>query len=442
MPEDREILRDIFYAGLSAVDPYSATLGHLDGIERAFMQGRFRGLRVLGFGKAACPMARAVEERLGGLIEAGIVITKYGHAAATEKPDHFRIFEAGHPIPDRNSTSATKEALGVVKGADAETFFLCLISGGGSALLVLPLDGITLEDCRSATELLLRKGATIKELNVIRKHLSQVKGGRLAKFVYPATTVSLILSDVIGDKLDIIASGPTAPDESTYVAALQVLEKYALVDLVPAPVREVFHRGTRGQLEDTPKKGDHIFDHVENRVIASNRIALQAAEAKARASGFRTRILSSELEGEARAAAAWLFSETEKVTEPGTTCLIAGGETTVTVKGTGVGGRNTELALAFALRASGREDVVLLSAGTDGTDGPTDAAGAFADGGTVQRGAALRMDARSYIDNNDSYTYFNGIRDLFITGPTGTNVMDMQFILVTRDKRKPVKAGG
>ncbi len=431
-PEDREILKDIFHAGLEAVDPYSVTLSHLDDIERKYEQGRFRHLRILGFGKAAYPMARAVEDRLAGMVEAGIIITKYGHAAAMEKSDRIRIYEAGHPIPDENSVMSAGKALELVRDADAGTLILCLISGGGSALLVSPCENITIEDCRLTTDLLLKRGATINELNAVRKHLSRVKGGRLARFAYPGTTVSLIISDVIGDKLDIIASGPTAPDESTYATGLDVLKKYGLIDLVPTSVREVFRRGTLGELEETPKKGDPVFERVENRIIASNRVALQSAEAKAKASGLRTRLLSSELEGEARDVAAWLFSEAEKITEPGVTCLISGGETTVTVRGSGAGGRNTELALAFALLAAGRDDVVLLSAGTDGTDGPTDAAGAFADGTTVRRGAVLGMDATRYIDNNDSYTYFKGTHDLLITGPTGTNVMDMQLILVKR----------
>jgi glycerate-2-kinase len=438
MNDPREFLRDVFNAGLAAVDPYLVTLSQLNHVENRYHEGGFKRLYVVGFGKAACPMARAAEERLGGLIDGGIAVTKYGHSRDAERLRRITMFEAGHPLPDENGVTATRQAVDLIKKSDASTLLLCLISGGGSALFVLPLDGISLNDSQVTTDLLLKRGATINELNAVRKHLSKVKGGLLARIAYPATTISLILSDVIGDKLDVIASGTTAPDDSTYGEGLEILEKYGLFDEVPPPVREVFLKGKEGRLDETPKKGDPVFKRVDNRIIASNRIALAACEAKARRPGFHTRILSSQLQGEASKAATWLLSQADAVEIPkaGAACLIAGGETTVTVRGHGSGGRNTELALAFGIAASGRRDVALLSAGTDGTDGPTDAAGAFADGTTVQRGAALGMDAISYLANNDSYTYFSRTQDLLVTGPTGTNVMDIQILLVSPDRSK------
>jgi glycerate-2-kinase len=326
--------------------------------------------------------------------------------------------------------AATRRIIDLLKGADERTLILCLISGGGSALLVEPYEGISLREKQKVTNLLLKSGATINELNTVRKHLSMVKGGRLAGIAYPASIISLIVSDVVGDSLDVIASGPTAPDSSTYSDALAVLGKCQLTDQMPAKALSILERGARGEIPETPKEGDDIFTAVQNIVVASNRGALLAAKRKAEELGFQTSIISSTLQGEARDAARSLAHRacTAELNRP--FCLLSGGETTVTVRGSGLGGRNTELALAFALEIEGESGVTLLSAGTDGTDGPTDAAGAVVDSHTIGRARTINLDAKAYLDSNDSYSFFHKTGELLITGPTGTNVMDIQIILV------------
>jgi hydroxypyruvate reductase/glycerate 2-kinase len=309
-----------------------------------------------------------------------------------------------------------------------------LISGGGSALLVAPQDGISLADKQRTTSLLLNAGADIGELNTVRKHLSRVKGGRLAEAAFPATVVSLILSDVIGDRLDVIASGPTAADPTTFGEALGILERYRLSEEVPPPAMELLRRGNRGDSPETPKAGSPFLDRVENIIVGSNRQALEAAARAALELGFTVEILSAELSGEAREVGRQLAHQalTAARSKNGNAglCLLSGGETTVTVRGQGKGGRNMELALAFAIEIEGQPGITLLSAGTDGTDGPTDAAGAIVDGKTVARAREKGLDPREYLDNNDSYTFFKTCGGLFITGATGTNVMDLQIVLI------------
>jgi glycerate-2-kinase len=309
-----------------------------------------------------------------------------------------------------------------------------LISGGGSALLVAPQDGISLADKQRTTSLLLNAGVDIGELNTVRKHLSRVKGGRLAEAAFPATVVSLILSDVIGDRLDVIASGPTAADPTTFGEALGIFERYRLSEAVPPPVMELLRRGDRGDIPETPKAGSLFLDRIENIIVGSNRQALEAAARSARELGFTVEILSAELTGEAREvgrqlARQALAAASSKAGNAGH-CLLAGGETTVTVRGQGKGGRNMELALAFAIEIEGLPGITLLSAGTDGTDGPTEAAGAIVDGGTVARAREKGLDPREYLDNNDSYTFFKTCGGLLVTGATGTNVMDLQIVLI------------
>ena len=329
-----------------------------------------------------------------------------------------------------------------MRAADKQTLVLCLLSGGASAVLVVPAEGLTLQDKQAATELLLRAGASIGELNAVRKHLSAIKGGRLAQAAYPAQMVTLLLSDVIGDRLDVIASGPTAPDGSTFADALAVIAKYGLDAKMPQPVMAHLQRGAAGQLDETAKRGERCFDHVRNVIVGALGLALDAAAAHARQLGLPVRIVSAELQGEARAAARML-AQTARMTLDGMAagerrCLLWGGETTVAVTGAGKGGRNQELALAFALEIEGMDGVSLLSAGTDGNDGPTDAAGALVDGHTALRARALGIDPALYLGNNDSYHFFrrydarSGARSHFITGPTGTNVMDIQFLLLEK----------
>ncbi|MGD9577138.1 MAG: glycerate kinase, partial [Syntrophorhabdus sp.] len=349
---------------------------------------------------------------------------------------NIELYEAGHPIPDNNGLAATKKAVSLLKMADERTLVLCLISGGGSALLSAPKGAISFDDKQKVTGLLLKAGASINELNTVRKHISEIKGGRLAEYAYPAKVVSLILSDVIGDELDVIASGPTTPDSTTYRMALDVVEKYRLTEKLPKAVLDILKDGVEGMVADTPKKGNQIFEGVENIIIGSNRKAALAAREKAKELGFDATILSTEIQGEAIDAARWLAKkaiEAKRLLEDKDgkkICLISGGETTVTVKGKGKGGRNTELALVFALEVKGMSNITLLSAGTDGTDGPTDAAGAIVSGETIQKAKLFNLDPEACLVNNDSYTFFSKTGELFITGPTGTNVMDLQIILI------------
>ncbi|MDI6890761.1 MAG: glycerate kinase [Thermodesulfovibrionales bacterium] len=430
------LVSEIFNASLKAVNPYESAKPYIDRIYSIYQNDNYNKLFVIGFGKAVCSMAKAAEDSLASLINAGIVITKYGHCYLPFKPEKIEVCEAGHPVPDASGLKAAKKIIRLVSDTDERTFIVCLISGGGSALLVSPYEGVSLGEKQKITELLLKAGANINELNTVRKHISRVKGGRLAELAYPAKVISLILSDVIGDRLDVIASGPTSPDKTTYGEALRILEKYGLMDGCPQSILEVLYKGAKGLIPETPKEGNIVFERVENIIIGSNKKALSAAKEKAEGSGFYAEIISSELTGEARDAGKWLAKKAIRtrdalsVKRNARICLISGGETTVTVKGNGVGGRNMELALSFAMEIEGIDGIILLSAGTDGTNGPTDAAGAIIDGYTVKKAKAIGLNPKKYLNNNDSYNFFKKIDGLFITGPTGTNVMDIQIILV------------
>ncbi len=432
--DPRIIIREIFNKALLAVDPYKGVASYSDIIRSSYKGGNFRELVLSGFGKAASLMSKAIEDNLGDLLAGGIIVTKYGHSVRGDRNSKITTYEAGHPLPDENGLKAAKEIVGVLEKADRNTLVICLISGGGSALLVAPYRDVTLADKQEVTGMLLKAGADIYELNTVRKHISAVKGGRLAEAAQPAAIISLILSDVIGDRLDMIASGPTAPDKTTYNDALNVLRKYKLEGRLPASVAEIIGKGIRGLMPETPKDGDPLFQRVRNIIIGSNKIATDAAGKAAELLGYRTTVISTELSGEASIAAGELARKAidlKKALAPGDkACLISGGETTVTVRGNGKGGRNTELALVFGMEIKGLRGITFLSAGTDGTDGPTDAAGAFVDGGTVANSARAGIDAGEYLKDNDSYTFFSRTGDLFITGPTGTNVMDIQIILL------------
>ena len=342
-------------------------------------------------------------------------------------------------MPDEAGHRATLEILKLLEGAKKNTLVLFLISGGGSALLVAPWEGITLEDKQKVTDELLRAGVSIGELNTVRKHLSRVKGGRLAQIAYPARGISLILSDVIGDRLSIIASGPTCADPSTFVDAVDVLEKYSSnTAKIPSSVMDILKEGARGGIPETPKEGEPFLKNFQNIIIGSNKLATKAARTRAIELGFYSTVFSNEIHGEAKDVAqqyAMQAKELQKAllkNRSQNICLIFGGETTVMVKGSGFGGRNTELALAFALEIEGVKGITLLSAGTDGTDGPTDAAGAIVDGSTIQVARSKGLNPQSYLDRNDSYSFFKETGELLITGPTGTNVMDVQVILIGR----------
>ena len=422
----------MFRTALASADPRRAVQQHHHKISDILQQGKYRSLLVAGFGKAACAMAAAMEEQFGDSINRGIIITPYGHCPEKHAFQKMRLYEAGHPIPDENGSAGTADIIRLLKGSDQHSCIICLISGGGSALLVAPYAGISLPEKKEVTALLLNAGADIGELNTVRKHLSSVKGGRLAEIAHPARVFSLNLSDVVGDKLDIIASGPTAPDDSTFDDAIHVIEKYKLTSKVPAAVMEFLAKGSQGLIPETPKRGDAIFNNVENSIIAGNGIALEAARAEGKKLGYKADILTSELTGEAREAGRWLAHRAMSMNR--SACLVSGGETTVTVTGTGAGGRNLELALAFAMEIQGLPGITLLSAGTDGRDGSADAAGAVVDGGTIAGARARGLDPAAYLANNDSYAFFRQAGGLVITGPTGTNVMDIQVIIVDRSE--------
>jgi len=429
----------IFRAGLDAVDAEKAVKSLLKiekdrlwiGRESQELKASSR-VFVVGAGKASAAMARAVEESIGSVITAGLIQTKYGHGLPLSQ---IEIREAGHPVPDRAGVEGTEKILALLDEASEDDAVFCLLSGGGSALLVSPAEGLTLEDKQETTRVLLESGATIHEINAVRKHISGVKGGRLAHRVFPATLISLILSDVIGDDLDSIASGPTVPDGTTFDDCLVVLDKYGIRSKVPRAVLERLRKGSRGEVEETPKQGDRIFERSRNVIVASNIQAVEAARAKAERLGYHPLVLSSMIEGETREVArvhAAIAKEVRKSDLPAAkpACILSGGETTVTIRGRGQGGRNQEFVLAAAIDLEGWENILVLSAGTDGTDGPTDAAGAVADGRTVQRARDEGLDARSYLRENDSYHFFEPLDDLIITGPTLTNVMDLRIILV------------
>jgi hydroxypyruvate reductase/glycerate 2-kinase len=433
----RNVVTEIYSAALRAVDPYNAVLAQREHIRSIYRNGTYQRLMIIGFGKAVCAMTRAMEDAFMDEIADGVVITKYGHrsekSSLIEHQERIRIVEAGHPVPDENGLKGTENIMRLLSDADDKTLVVCLISGGASALLVSPYEGISLDDKQRITELLLRAGADIAELNTLRKHISRVKGGRLATIAYPAKIISLVLSDVIGDDVGVIASGPTAPDKTTFHDAIMVLEKYGLLEKAPKSVLHVLRKGTEGLIPETPKEGNAVFENVENIIIGSNEMALTAARQKAEAMGLSAEILSSGVSGEAGDAGRWLAGiakDSAAKGSPESICLISGGETTVTVRGNGLGGRNMELALAFAMEVDGTEGITFLSAGTDGTDGPTDAAGAIVDGYTVKRARTVGLDPINYVNNNDSYSFFKKIDELFVTGPTGTNVMDIQVLMI------------
>src|SRR5579883_117479 len=417
----------IFAAALEAVDAGNAVRRHL-AVSGSRLRageceaelGNFERVRLLAVGKAALPMARAVCDVLGERLAQALAVTKRGHTAGNSD---FSCIEAGHPVPDREGLHAALAVRDFVSECGERDLLITAISGGASALLPAPAPPVTLADKQKTTSLLLEAGADINELNAVRKHLSFLKGGRLAALASPATVISLLLSDVVGDKLDVIGSGLTAPDPTTYQHALNVLDRYGLRDAVPRAVRERLERAD----DETPKLGDPIFAHVCNVVVGSNGLALQAAAAKAQELGYRVRIVSSEIQGEARAVAKELVGVLREESRP--VCLLAGGETTVTVRGAGKGGRNQEFALAAAIAIEDAENVAVLSAGTDGTDGPTDAAGAIATGETLARARRIGLSAEEYLAHNDSYCFFDALNDLIRTGPTGTNVMDIHILL-------------
>ncbi len=435
----REDAEAVFRSGLEAVDPIRAVERHVSRAneiltvgDRRYDLSRFERIFVVGAGKASGAMGQAVEAVLGDRITDGLINVKYAHTLPLET---LRLNEAGHPVPDEAGLDGAREIMSLLRTTGRKDLVLCLLSGGGSALLPLPTGGVSLADKQEMTRLLLESGATIQEINALRKHVSGIKGGRLASAVFPSTLITLILSDVIGDDLDSIASGPTVPDSTTFGDCRDVIERYGLAARMPQSVREVIERGLQEEVPETPKAGDPVFKGTQNLIVAGNHQALQAAHSKAESLGYNTLLLSSTMDGETRdvarvhaALAREIRTSGNPVPPPG--CLLSGGETTVTIRGNGLGGRNQEFALAAAMAIAGMEGTVVLSAGTDGTDGPTDAAGALADGQTVQRAGVLGLDPHRFLRDNDSYRFFHPLGDLLITGPTLTNVMDLRIVLV------------
>jgi hydroxypyruvate reductase len=413
----------IFRAALAAADPAAAVTRHLERLKL----DRYQRILVVGAGKAGPSMARAAERVLGRRIAAGLVNVKH----VTARLRRIELNASGHPVPDAAGVAGAEGIAALAASAGRDDLVLCLISGGASALMPAPAPPVTLEEKQTVTRLLLACGANIQEINCIRKHISTLKGGQLARLAAPAAVESLLLSDVIGDSLDVIGSGPTAPDASTFGQAAAIFEKYGIAERVPASVRERIAAGIAGEIAETPKPGDPLFRRVRNTVIGSNRLALDAAARRARALGYRTLILASEIEGETREIARMHAAIARQIVKSGQpvrppACIITGGETTVTLRGEGLGGRNQEFVLAAALDIAGLPNTVVFSAGTDGTDGPTDAAGAIADGDTLRRNPL----AIEFLTANDSYRYFDSLGDLVKTGPTDTNVMDVRLILV------------
>lgn len=436
----RQPIIAILEAALAAVDPCAAVLAVLrrQGDEltiqdQSYDLRRYRRVVVVGAGKAGAPMSQAVEEALGDRIATGLVVTKTDHSAPTR---HIEMVEAGHPIPNQAGVEAGKRILEMAEEATADDLVIALLSGGGSALLEAPAGDLTLDDFQGLTNALLACGATINEINCLRKHCSALKGGQLARAVAPATLVTLVLSDVVGSPLDVIASGPTVPDTSTWQEAWAIVEKYDLAEKLPPRVVKRLRAGLAGAVADTPKPGDPVFASAHTLVVADNRMAAEAACARAQALGFSPLLLTTYLEGDAEEVAKVAVALAREVQATGRpvaapACLVLGGETTVTLsKDHGRGGRNQQLALAAALRIQGMHGVTIVSLATDGTDGPTDSAGALADGETVARGAALGLDAASHLRRHDAYPYLRAVNDLLVTGPTQTNVNDLIFVFV------------
>jgi glycerate-2-kinase len=427
----RAELEALFQAALAAVDPGELVRGAL---ARSGSELRIAGrplpdharLVVLAAGKGAAPMAAALEDAAGDRVAAGLVVTKDGYTLPLRR---LPVWEAGHPLPDARSQRAARRALELAAGACSQDVLIVLLSGGASALLGCPLPGITPAELATTTRMLLGAGLDIEETNAVRKHLVELAGGRLAQRAACQRIELLAISDVAGDRLDVLGSGPCSPDPSRFADALAALERHGLGGRLPRAVREHLEAGLRGEREETPKPRDPVFHKVHATLLASNRTALEAAGRAARHRGWRTLVVSAELHGEARLAGRRLAALGRAVAPSGRVCLLAGGETTVTLRGSGRGGRSQELALAAAFELSGSAGLALLAAGTDGSDGPTDAAGAFVDAGTLVRAAALGLQARAALDDNDAYGFFDAEGGLLRTGPTRTNVGDLVLLL-------------
>lgn len=435
----RKLAIEGFEAALKAVDPTSILESRVT-VQNSILKvdaytynlENYGHIYVVGGGKASGKMAEALESILGNQITSGIVnIPRDSEPYHTQR---IKLNEAGHPLPDIAGLNGAKEILDVVSQAEEDDLIICLISGGGSSLMPLPRGDVTIQDKQETTDLLLKSGATINEVNTVRKHISGIKGGWLAKNAFPATILNLILSDVIGDPLDSIASGPMVPDSTSFSDAVEVLRRHKLWGRIPESVQILLENGVKGLISETPKEGDEAFRNIHNVIIGNNRTATTATSKKLQDAGLRCLVLTSLLEGEAKEVGVVLASIAREIVASGKPLprpcgIIAGGETTVAVSGGGRGGRNQEIALSAALKISGMEGVVIASMSTDGMDGPTDAAGAIADGKTVLRSREQGLNAERFLKNNDSYTFFSKLDDLVISKLTGTNVNDISVII-------------
>jgi len=427
----REDVLEILEEGLRASDPKKSVT---DALKEASMEIEMaERVFVIGFGKASASMAEACEEELGDRIHGGAIIVPEN--VETKSLRRIMVFKGTHPIPSEVNVESTRKLISICQGLTGRDLVICLISGGGSSLLTYPAEGITLEEKKKATDILLKSGAEIKEVNTVRKHISSVKGGRLTSFLKPAKIVSLILSDIVGDPIEYIASGPTSPDPSTFRDAYSIVVKYGLMEKLPRSVVERIERGLRGEVPETPKPGDVVFNNVRNIIISNNMKSLIAMEKKAVELGYNTLVLTSFSEGEAREVGRFICAVVKQIATYDSpvkkpACLIVGGETTVTVKGRGKGGRNQELVLSAVLNCRGLKNFVFASIGSDGIDGYTDAAGAIADSSTLENAYNKSLNPEGFLEDNDSYNFFSQTGDLIFTGPTGTNVNDFTVALV------------
>ncbi len=438
MDNYRKMAEEIFLAGVAAVLPDKLIREHVRIADSVLTIGNdsfdlrsIKNAYVIGAGKASAFMAKEIEAILGNRITEGHIIVKYGHGCELK---HVQLTEAGHPTPDANGVKGTAEILRIAKKATADDLVLCLLSGGGSSLMADFPDGAQLEDLIQINRLLVSCGADITEINAVRKHLSQIKGGQLAKAVHPARMVSLILSDVIGDPLDVIASGPSVPDQSSFQDAINVVKKYDLTSKMPPVLFKYLADGVEGRISETPKSRDPIFEKTHNVIIGNNTMALQAASQKATELGFDAKITNTASSGDSALVAKTIINDAVAIQLRSPlakkVCLLFGGETTLKVVSSGLGGRNQHLALAAAIELENKPGIALLAAGTDGTDGPTDAAGAVVDSQTVPTAQTKGIDATRHLKEFDSYHFFEKTVGHIIIGPTLTNVMDLVVVLI------------
>jgi len=433
----------ILSESLKSVDPYLAVVNQveLNGhwliiADEMIDLAQYQQVYLIGFGKAVLPMAKGISSVLSSYVKEGFLITKYFNESHIKAlPPSFTVCRGNHPVPGEDTFRSTKRLLDFLSKISEDDLVLCLISGGGSALCSMPVEGVRPDVIKEMTRVMLACGAEINEINALRKHVDRIKGGGLASLIHSARLITLILSDVIGSPLDVIASGPTVPDKSNFADLQRIIEKYNLAEKLPQQIIELVRKGNAGNVPDTPKSGSSCFSSVSNVLIGSNLTACQSAMRAAQKAGFNSMLLTTYLRGEAREAGRFLAGIIAEIVATGNpiqrpACIILGGETTVTIHGDGLGGRNQEMALGAVRDLAGLQKVLLVTLGTDGEDGPTDAAGAWVTGDTLAKSVQSGMNPDQYLDNNDAYHYFEALGQLIQIGPTGTNVNDIAFLFV------------